>query len=133
DHFMRRFAGFENCRLGTECEALALGEDRWAGRRVADCFDAMTVRVRHERAVVFGVIVRPQSRRATVSTSTCEGRGVKGIDRGPVGSAKTDMRARDRRLHASFAGDGEFDAKRSRCSTVVPASPLAEINDAYEP
>jgi hypothetical protein len=46
---------------------LAGRDDGWAGRRMADRLDAMSIGIQHKRAVVIGVIVQPESRRTIVA------------------------------------------------------------------
>jgi hypothetical protein len=81
--------------------ALAGRDDGWAGRRMADRLDAMSVGIQHKRAVVIGVIVQPESRRTIVATPTRKRRPVKGIDRRAVGSAKADVCTGNRRPQSS--------------------------------
>jgi len=57
---------------------------------------------------------------------------MKGINRGAVGTAKADVRAGNGHPHLGFAGDGEFDAERSRCGTIIRTAAIAEIDDTYE-
>jgi hypothetical protein len=100
---------------------------------MADCFDAMSIGIQHKRAIIIGVIVRPEPRRAIVASPTRKRRRVKGIDRRAIGSAKADMCTGNGRPHFGFTGDGEFDSGRPRCGTMIGTTVLAEINDEYEP
>ena len=45
------------------------GDDSRAGRRMTNRFDAMTVGIQHESAVIVGMILRSKSRRAVVAPS----------------------------------------------------------------
>ena len=65
---------------------------------MVDGLDIVAVGVKDKGAVIAGVVMRPQARRAIVAPARRQRRLVKGIDRGPVGRGKGDMAiARGRR------------------------------------
>src|SRR5262249_20637782 len=78
-------------------------------------------------------ILWPQRRRTTVAPATGKRRRIKSVYRRAIGSAKTQMRARNWSFDFGFLGDRKFDTERTRCSTIVRASVLAEVNDADKP
>jgi hypothetical protein len=97
---------------------------------MADCLNAMTVGVHHERAVVVSVIVGPQPGPTIVVPAGGQRRSVKGVDRCAVGSAEAEVRAGNWHRHLGFLGDGEFDTGRARPCAIVGAAALTEVDDA---
>ena len=100
---------------------------------MADCLNAMTVGVQHESAVIVVVILGPQPRRTIVAPATSERRRVKGVYCLASGSAEAEMRARNWGFDFGFAGDRKFDTERARCSTIIGAAAIAEVDGAYKP
>src|SRR5215467_7707519 len=125
--------GVDRHYLDSARQSSAHRHDAWPCRRMADSLHAMAVRVQHERAVVVGMILWSQPRRTTVASATGKRRRIKSVYRPAIGSAKTQMRARNWSFDFAFLGDRKFDTERTRCSTIVRASVLAEVNDAYKP
>jgi hypothetical protein len=75
---------------------------------VTDRLDVVAVGVEHKRAVVAGVIARPEARRAVVGSARGEGGGVKCVDGLPVRGRERQVERRCR-----IAGpDEEVDAAR---------------------
>src|SRR6516162_10102312 len=89
------------------------GKYDWPLRRVADCLDAMTVGIQHERAVIVGVIFGPQPWRTIVTPTSGERRFVKSVYRATIGSAEAKMRAGNWGFDLGFIGDRKFDAERA--------------------
>ena len=58
---------------------------------MADRLDIVAVGVQHEGAIVIGVILRPETRRAIVATARRHGGLMKGVDLGPVAGDKGDV------------------------------------------
>src|SRR5262249_51815097 len=112
---------------------LSAREDRRTLRRMAYGLDAVAVRIEYEGAVVVGVVVRAQPRRAVVASAFGQCRGVKSLDRLAIGSTEAEMRAGNGRSDVGFACDGEFHAEGARHRAVVRAAAIAEIDDANEP
>ena len=77
---------------------------------VADGFDAVAVRVEHERAVVACMVLRPQARGTVVATAAGQRRVVKRDDGIAIASQETDMHAA-RRHNAGLLRDREFDSQ----------------------
>ena len=125
--------GFDRHYLDSARQSSAHRHDAWACGRMADSLHAMAVRVQHKRAVVVGMILWSQPRRTTVASATGKRRRIKSVYRPAIGSAKTQVRARNWSFDFAFLGDRKFDTERTRCSTIVRASVLAEVNDAYKP
>ena len=61
---------------------------------MADGLDVVTVEVENKRAVIVGVIVRAQARRAVITRTSGDGGLVKGINQGARAHAKSDMNGR---------------------------------------
>jgi hypothetical protein len=106
--------------------------DQRTDRRVAHRLDAMAVGVEHERAVIVGVILRPQPRLAVIAAAGSKCRRVKRIDSRAVRCAETKMCPGDWGRYLGFAGNGEFDAKHARRSAVIRSTPCTKIDDAHE-
>ena len=62
----------------------------------------MAVGIEHERAVVIGMIVRTDARRAVVASARCDRGLVEGVDRGAVIRHDCDMH---RPVQSAFAAD----------------------------
>src|SRR5262245_49384242 len=67
-------------------------------RLVTHGLDVVTVRIEHERAVVVGVVVGPQTWRAVVPAARRNGGLVKGVHRGARGHAKCNVEGRIDRI-----------------------------------
>jgi hypothetical protein len=100
---------------------------------MADCFDAMTVGVQHESAVVVGVILGPQPGRTIVAPAGGERSCVQSIYRSAAGRAETDVLARNWSFDPGFAGYRKLNPDRPRCFTIVGAAIPAEVDDTYKP
>ena len=99
---------------------------------MAHCLNAMTVGVQHERAVIVGVILGSQPRDAIIAPASGKRRRIKGVYRRATGSAEAEMGTRNRGFDHGFVGDRKFDAERARCSTIIGATALTEVDDAYK-
>jgi hypothetical protein len=101
---------------------------------MADGLNAMTVRVQHGSAVVVGMILWPQPRRTTVAPATGKRRRMKSVYRLAIGSAKTQMCARNWRfdlIRASFLAEVIDAYKPERAqSCVIETAAIVEVGDA---
>jgi len=77
-----------------------LGDHLRCFGRVTDRLDAMAVGIEHEGAVIVGVILRPEPRRAVVAPAGGERRRMERAHRRAVGRTEAEMRAGDRCLDA---------------------------------
>jgi hypothetical protein len=71
---------------------------------VADRFDVVAVGIEHERAVVVGVVLRTQPRRAVVLPAGGQCCAVEGIDAGAILGGDRDVQ---RLVQLAFAADPE--------------------------
>src|SRR5215510_3703396 len=108
--------------IWSDCEGL-----RKSRRCVADRLDVVAVGIEHESAVVVGVIVRPQPRRAVVLATGGERRAMEGVDRGAVLGGDGDV---EDASQTSFAADPEIglavgpEARRRRLALGMLAADL---------
>ena len=100
---------------------------------MTDRFDAVAIRIAHERAVVVGTVLRPRPGRPVIAAAGRQCCGMKGTHRPPIGRAEAEMCAGNRGSQFRLAGNGELNAKRSRRRTVIGAAAIAEIDYAHEP
>ena len=93
-------------------------------------FDSMTIWIEYEGAVVVGVILWPEPRRAIIPSAGLKRRDVE-VSHGPSARrTETDMGAWRRRPDLGLARDRKFDPEGPRGGAVVGPAAGAEIDDA---